>query len=226
MMKQKIWKQFLGFLFCVAIAIVLYPVQASARVEISEVEVYCNPPVGGREAEFEAWTLTEGAMVYKGGNEIKDVYQSVAWYDETAGRYLKEGDSWITGHEYTIWVYLFIKNNNYTFATTTGTVSSSTIPNVYTTINGNSAGIRFNGSYAPNRAYVATYTFPACKAAPADITQVGVTNLSYPFAGQLVGYDVNLSGKGYKFYMGTEGNYTDGLLWYDATANQYVKKDF
>ena len=201
-------------------------IQAVNRTVIKEARFEVEEPAGGRKVSYEARSLTKGCRVYV-ESKYTDVYGGVKWYDETAEEVLTEGDSFITGHEYTVRIYAIVDNPvYYEFDVTSvdGEGQVSIKPNVDTTINGNDAYSITLGNKTPKTAYIAKYTFPACNEAPQDITQVGVENLEYPIEGNPVDFNVTLSGVGYTFSYGTESHYTNGLLWYDATANRYVEE--
>ena len=201
--------------------------QTPARTVIEQVELGCYYPVGGREADFKAWSLTKGARIYDEVDNYLYEYHGVRWYDLTVGEYLVEGDCWTTGHKYQVEIFVFVDNPiYYEFKTTTpdGYGQVSTILDVYNYINGEPARGASLTHSTPSSGYIAKYQFPECGDAPAPITEVGVNDLEQPIAGNKVDFDVTLASDNYKFSYGTESHYTKGLLWYDYTAGRYVQE--
>ena len=78
------------------------------------IEGQIDAPRGGRVASFDA---TAGG--YQGYYRVKveenstNRHHGVTWYDNTVGKYVKEGDKFITGHDYTVTILMSVDNPFY-----------------------------------------------------------------------------------------------------------------
>lgn len=96
---------------------------------VLDAAVVVTAPEAGKTAQF---TATPQSIAY----EVEDssagsFVHGVAWYDETADKYLKEGDKFVSGHEYRVHVKLQTANAGYEFACDAGGESD-----VYGLVNG------------------------------------------------------------------------------------------
>ena len=154
-------------------------------------------------------------------NATYTIFSQPEWYDETDERFLEAGDSFESGHSYTVSVWLE-PNNGYEFASTTTTTD------VKASINGKTAEAGKAYEYQRWAMVVVSYTFPAVeKAKPVGRVEI---EISKPKAGETVSYDAKLTGEGVRLMTRIPDlkdvykNAINGIEWDDETANHNMKK--
>ena len=149
------------------------PAVPDSTKEIQIVEGRIDAPRGGRAASFEA--AAGGYQKYYGIDveiDTVNVHDGVKWHDDTDNRSLAVGETFITGHTYT--VSLYFKSNNY----------QRIEPKLYY-INGAEAKIGKSEVTYPASGFncVLEYTFPDIREAPDDYVSFQVYSLVGPIAG-------------------------------------------
>ena len=82
-------------------------------VTVSEAAVAVTAPKTGDQAVFAAVPQSAAYEVYDHSSGA--FIHGVAWYDKTAESYLKEGDAFVSGHEYRVYVTLRTADAGYVF---------------------------------------------------------------------------------------------------------------
>ena len=170
------------------------------------IKVNVDEPVAGREADFDVGVgalPTNAARVYVEQKDNLHYYRGVGWYDYTDGRYLEEGDCFVAGHEYIVYVAVYVQNYFYQF-------SSS----LEATVNGEQAVV-MNG-YTTKA--VVKYDFGVCKNPPPDITDVTIGGNLRPVAGQAPVFTLAYDHERMEpdLYAGTA--FINGVAWYNSNT--------
>ncbi len=168
------------------------------------LKVSIDEPVEGREADFYPGVgalPTNAARVYVEQHENVNYYHGVGWYDQTDNRYLQEGETFISGHEYRVNVAVYVQNYRYRLS-----------QSVEATVNGTAADIWGQSSAK----CIVGYTFGVCKKAPADITAVTIGGNLRPAAGQAPVFSLAYDNERMAIdtYAGTA--FIDGVAWYNS----------
>ena len=144
-----------------------------SKDDIYIIEANIDAPYGGRTVSYNAKSGNEDGTRYQGGYHVADNYtkgeriKGVVWRDETTDTFLKEGDKFITGHNY--WVSICVRPDY-----------NQQLLRVYGFVNGERAS--FNHQSTTKEAFL-EYTFKNIKEAPVDYPSVQVYGIAGPIAG-------------------------------------------
>ncbi len=182
----------------------------AAGTPLTEIRITIDVPFAGRAADFEVYPSTSpvnGASVYNGANAAQGYYHGIKWTDVTEDRYLEEGETFVLGHEYRVW--LTVHSNNPWYYVFSDSVTA--------TVNGQAAVI----SNHTSTKLTVSYTFGACQQPPADIKEVAIGGARPPVAGECPIFDIAIDEERFSRdeYAGTA--FKNGVAWYN-TDNFYV----
>ncbi len=151
------------------------PTLPKDKREIWIAEATIDTPYGGRKVPYTAKTggLQKGYTVSKNYNKANDGYiKGISWFDKTTGEYLKEGDVFITGHTYQVYIKLTVDD-----------VSRHWF-NIYEGyLNGFPMSKEGYLNIITKDSYFMTHTFENITEAPADRVSFQVYSLAGPFDG-------------------------------------------
>jgi len=205
-------KKTLALILALVMMIALVPMSALAY-EIGNVSLIVTEP------EAHAYPVFEAKCVHEDGYVVDTEYQGstngVKWYDVTDEKNMTSSDRFIEGHEYTVTVILKPTAGN-KFALDTGVGTHTAVNGM---INGRTANVTL--SYYSIQEVAVMYTFVL----PGKVTSVDVTGLTAPVAGQKPSYKAEVNGDGYALIAGTEGNFQNGIYWFDLTDSKLAAKD-
>ena len=174
-------KRRISILLSLIMALSLVPMSVFASETIQSVVILgIDEPVDG--APYDRFASLPSNAKYTIFNEPK-------WYDETDKRYLEEGDSFESGHIYTVSVWLE-PGRGYEFASTVTTTD------VKASINGKSAKADKAYEYQRWAMVAVSYTFPAVEKAK-PVGEV-IIEIAKPKPGEKVSFDAKLTGEGVK----------------------------
>jgi len=202
----------------------------AASTVVKKVNLFSDVPYAGRTADFTAMT---GADAVEMGystyffNELEEGrYSSVQWYDKTGGFSLKEGDTFIKGHEYRLRIGV-TTHPGFDFAYNR-TVSDNGVSSYWSsfdevTLNGENVAVK-HFSYKNYKEYLyVERDFSPCTDAPegAIVDTVEVKNIDYPMAGNSPDFDATTHGD---FY-GLHGNGAYAVNWYTVKGEFLISMD-
>ncbi len=203
-------KRICSLLLALVMLVGMIPLSALAEglhVEsLTHLKVYVNEPVAGREADFApgvAALPTNAAQVNTEQTDNLNYHHGVGWYDHTAGRYLSEGESFVAGHSYTVYVAVCVKNYFYQ-------LSSS----VEATVNDKTATV--TKGYSAKT--VVKYAFGVCKNPPPDITEVAVGGNLRPVAGKTPVFTLAYDSECMEIDYAAGSAFINGVAWYNSNT--------
>ncbi len=210
-------KRVLGCLLALVLLCGMIPLAASAETitTLTDVNITVDTPMAGREADFTVHPMSYpvyGVRAYTEQTLFADYHHGVGWYDETAGRYLNEGECYVLGHSYTFNIYMTVNNPAYYKFATNLTVS----------VNGQFETITksrdlYNCHY--------TYSFGACEEAPAAIDEVALGGIVYPVAGEHPVFDIAFDEELFSRDDYAGGAFIHGVAWYDSESFFILDED-
>lgn len=165
---------------------------------IETVSIRINPPSPGSSLSYQA---TPGDSNYYTVNSVK-------WYDHTAGSYVQSGTLAVDGHEYVVEITVSTVSDNYCFRQ--GYVRGVVNDNYGTA----------ETTYAYDSEVVVKYRF-AVKTEP--VHNIYVDDIDVPRPGCTPDYEPDMDAANHTVSGTNEGNFTDGVYWYDLTNSKTLK---
>lgn len=191
--------------------------------EIQVVEACIDAPRGGRKASFYADVGDyTGRTKYQTGYSVRtnlnsgNTVKGVSWYDETTKTYLKDGDTFVTGHSYSVEISLVIDYND------------KFVPKK-AFLNGSKADYGFTGD---SKYCSVKRTFESIREAPTDYVSFQVYGIAGPIAGATpenyphvrVTCDES-AGSNVEIRPTSKGAYYNDVCWIDAETYSPVSFD-
>lgn len=183
-------------------------------VSVSDI----TAPASGNKPEYSATVDSDGYRLKEG--TLGSFKNGVYWFDLTDSKLVKDGDTFVTGHQYRVFLCLTPSGDEYKFQT-----DFNGNPLVTASVNGNSAKAIKYLSEPASEIINLYYDFPACE--KPQITSVEIENLPIPQAGKAPEYTADVAHDALSLANVNNTFTKNGICWshkaqgYDLTSTAF-----